>query len=94
MGPRTLPSGAGREMCGPLQLPGPVPRCLAKIGKRTLMRLVQSGTSYLSQDDMRQHFGLGREKQADVVEVYWPDGTTTKLENVRANQIVQIEQPR
>jgi enediyne biosynthesis protein E4 len=66
----------------------------AKSGKRSQMRLVQSGTSYLSQDDLRQHFGLGREKQADVVELYWPDGTTTKLENVRANQIVQIEQPR
>jgi len=66
----------------------------AKAGKRTLMRLVQSGTSYLSQDDMRQHFGLGQEKQADLVEVRWPDGTTTKLENVKANQIVQIEQPR
>jgi hypothetical protein len=66
----------------------------AKVGTRTLMRLVQSGTSYLSQDDMRQHFGLGQEKQADLVEVRWPDGTTTKLENVKANQIVQIEQPR
>ncbi len=66
----------------------------ARAGKRIQMRLVQSGTSYLSQDDTRQHFGLGAEKQADVVEVRWPDGTTTKLENVKANQIVQIEQPR
>jgi hypothetical protein len=65
-----------------------------KAGKRSLMRLVQSGTSYLSQDDMRQHFGLGREAQADALEVRWPDGTTTKLENVKANQIVSVEQPR
>jgi hypothetical protein len=64
----------------------------AKVGKRSLMRLVQSGTSYLSQDDMRQHFGLGWDKQADVVEVRWPDGTTTKRESVKANQIVEIEQ--
>jgi enediyne biosynthesis protein E4 len=66
----------------------------AKAGKRTQMRLVQSGTSYLSQDDMRQHFGLGPEKQVDVVEVRWPDGTTSTLQNVKANQIVQIDQPR
>jgi len=66
----------------------------AKIGKRSQMRLVQSGTSYLSQDDMRQHFGLGQAKQADVVEVRWPDGTTTRLENVRANQIMLVEQAR
>jgi enediyne biosynthesis protein E4 len=56
------------------------------------MRLVQSGTSYLSQDDMRPHFGLGPAKQADSLEVTWPDGTTTRLENVKANQLVTIEQ--
>ena len=63
-----------------------------KAGKLSLMRLVQSGTSYLSQDDMRRHFGLGRETQADSLEVLWPDGTTTKLENVKANQLVEIKQ--
>jgi hypothetical protein len=63
-----------------------------KAGKLTLMRLVQSGTSYLSQDDMRPHFGLGPAKQADSLEVTWPDGTTTRVENVKANQLVTIEQ--
>ncbi len=63
-----------------------------KAGKLGLMRLVQSGTSYLSQDDMRRHFGLGRETQADSLEVLWPDGTTTKLANVKADQVVEIKQ--
>ncbi|HEY2942883.1 MAG TPA: CRTAC1 family protein [Vicinamibacteria bacterium] len=63
-----------------------------KAGKLSLMRLVQSGTSYLSQDDMRRHFGLGAETQADSLEVVWPDGTTTRRENVRANQVVEITQ--
>jgi enediyne biosynthesis protein E4 len=63
-----------------------------KAGKLSLMRLVQSGTSYISQDDMRRHFGLGSEKQADSIEVRWPDGTITKKENVKANQIVEIPQ--
>ena len=57
------------------------------------LRLVQSGTSYLSQDDMRQHFGLGPATQADSLEVRWPDGTTTRLDNVKADQIVAIKQP-
>jgi len=48
-------------------------------GKLKLYRIVQSGTSYLSQDDKRQHFGLGASSQADLVEVRWHDGTTTKL---------------
>jgi hypothetical protein len=56
------------------------------------LRLVQSGTSYLSQDDMRAHFGLGTAAQADSVEVRWPDGALTKLENVKADQVVKIEQ--
>jgi len=63
-----------------------------RAGKLQMMRLVQSGTSYLSQDDMRRHFGLGAATQADALEVLWPDGTTTKLENVKANQLVEIKQ--
>jgi hypothetical protein len=63
-----------------------------KAGKLSLMRLVQSGTSYLSQEDMRRHFGLGAETQADSVEVLWPDGTTSRRENVKANQQIEIRQ--
>lgn len=65
-----------------------------KAGKLGLSRLVQSGTSYISQDDMRLHFGLGDATQAESLEVRWPDGTTTRLENVKADQILEIEQPR
>ena len=63
-----------------------------RAGKLQMMRLVQSGTSYLSQDDMRRHFGLGAATQADALEVLWPDGATTKLENVKANQLLEIKQ--
>jgi hypothetical protein len=64
-----------------------------KAGKLSLKRLVQSGTSYISQDDMRQHFGLGPQAQADVLEVRWPDGTVTRQENVKADRIVEIQMP-
>ena len=66
----------------------------AKTGTVTEMRLVQSGTSYISQNDMRLHFGLGAATQVDVVEVRWPDGKTSKLENVKANQILKVQQPQ
>jgi hypothetical protein len=65
----------------------------AKTGKQTQMRLVQSGSSYLSQDDMRLHFGLGPAPQADVLEVRWPDDTVTRLENVKADQILTVQGP-
>jgi enediyne biosynthesis protein E4 len=65
-----------------------------KAGGATQRRLVQSGTSYLSQDDMRRHFGLGPATAAEWVEVRWPDGTTSRRDDVKSDQTVTIEQPR
>jgi hypothetical protein len=61
-----------------------------RAGTLAQSRLVQSGTSYISQDDMRLHFGVGRASVVDAVEVRWPDGTTTTRERVAANQVVEI----
>jgi hypothetical protein len=41
---------------------------------------------------MRRHFGLGAQTVADSVEVVWPDGTTSHVENVKADQILEIVQ--
>jgi hypothetical protein len=60
-------------------------------GKQTA--LVQSGTGYISQDDKRQHFGLGTATEADV-SVKWPDGTVTTQSAVKANQVVTIKQSK
>ena len=64
-----------------------------KAGPLSMTRYVRSGTSYLSQDDMRQHFGLGDRSQADVVEVRWPDQSLTRLEKVAANRVLVVRQP-
>ncbi len=60
----------------------------------TERRLVQSGTGYLSQDDARLHFGLGPATRVDTLVVTWPDGTTTRRENVAGDQTITIEQTR
>ena len=60
---------------------------------RVQKRLVQSGSSYISQEDKRLHFGLGQAAQVDSLDVLWPDGTTTKMPNVKANQVLNIQQP-
>jgi enediyne biosynthesis protein E4 len=65
----------------------------ARAGGRDQVRLVQSGTSYISQDDMRLHFGLGAAARVEALEVRWPDGTTTRREGIPANQIIEIAQP-
>ena len=64
----------------------------ARIGDTQMSRLIRSGTAYLSQEDMRQHFGLGDAAKVDAVEVQWPDGSTSTVDNVEANQILVIEQ--
>jgi hypothetical protein len=64
-----------------------------RVGALVQQRLVQSGSSYLSQEDKRLHFGLGKAAQVDAIEVVWPDGTTSKMADVKANQIVDVRQP-
>lgn len=66
----------------------------ARVGTATQRRLVQSGSSYISQEDKRLHFGLGKAGEVEALEVTWPDGTATRLQKVAANQILQIDQPR
>jgi hypothetical protein len=61
-------------------------------GGVTQRRLVQSGTSYLSQDDMRAHFGLGAATQVDTIDVRWPDGTTSSMQKVNANRQIEMAQ--
>jgi enediyne biosynthesis protein E4 len=63
-----------------------------KTGAVVQRSLVQSGTSYLSQNDMRQHFGLGIAESADSIEVRWPDGSTSRREGVKADQVIEIVQ--
>ena len=62
-------------------------------GKHIQMDEVHSGTSVMSQSDLRLHFGLGKAETVDLVEVKWP--TTQKIEKftqVKANQILTIRE--
>jgi enediyne biosynthesis protein E4 len=63
-----------------------------KAGRLSLLRFVRSGSSYLSQEDMRLHFGLGAASQADSLEVRWSDDTITRLSSVKLDRILTIEQ--
>ena len=54
---------------------------------------VRSGSSVMSQSDLRLHFGLGKAQIVDLIEVKWP--TTQKIESflkVKANQILTIRE--
>lgn len=56
-------------------------------GELTQIREVKSGSGYLSQNDMRLHFGLGDVKQIDTVMVRWLCGQLQTLQDVRTNQV-------
>lgn len=55
-------------------------------------RDVQSGSSYLAQNDLRAHFGLGAAARVDRLEVHWPGGTTDVAEHIPANHIITLRQ--
>ncbi len=56
----------------------------------TQSRLVQSGASYLSQNEMRQHFGLAGAVAAERIEIQWPGGGVTALRDVPANRLLVV----
>lgn len=64
----------------------------ARAGEQQWTRLVQSGTSYLSQHDVVQHFGLGPVRQLDSLRVQWPDGSATESQNVAVDRSIVVEQ--
>jgi enediyne biosynthesis protein E4 len=51
---------------------------------------VHGGGSYLSQNDLRLHFGLGIVRNIDSVEVRWPNGNVEKLKDITADRIYTI----
>ena len=67
-------------------------RVTLKAGAQLQFQEVTSQSSYYSHNDHRLHFGLGQNKQADVIEIIWPSGDREVLNNVSANKIVSIKE--
>ena len=65
-------------------------RVKVKTGNLIQIREVRSGSSYLSQNDMRLHFGLGKHRQIDRIEIHWPSGLQEQLEGIEVNQILTL----
>jgi hypothetical protein len=51
---------------------------------------IRSGGSYLSQNDVRVHFGLGKSTKADSIEIHWLSGKTEILKDVPADKFYSI----
>ena len=61
-------------------------------GGRTQVAEVRSGSSYLSHNDIRVHFGLGDGDRIDRVRVHWPNSAMQEFTNLTADRFVTIRE--
>jgi hypothetical protein len=81
---RTVGSRSNRDGIGA--------RLKLSVGGKILVREVKAGSSYLAQNDLRVHFGLGKARKADRMEIRWPGGPVEVIENIEANRILTVRE--
>ena len=63
-----------------------------QVGGQKQVNEVRSGSSFMSQNDLRLHFGLGSAREVDRIEVFWPGGKPETFEKIPLNQFLTIVQ--
>jgi enediyne biosynthesis protein E4 len=81
---RTLGTKSNRDGIGA--------RIRVKTPTRALVDEVRSGSSYISNSDMRVHFGLAKSEKIDWVEVRWLSGLTERFSNLGVDQIHTLKE--
>jgi hypothetical protein len=59
-------------------------------GGMTQTEEVHSGGSYLSQNDLRVHFGLGSAVKIDTLEIRWPSGKVETIKDLAADKFYSV----
>ena len=67
-------------------------KILLKSANTTQVQEVYAGESYMSANGFIVEFGLGKATKVDMIQVIWSNGKTQTLQNVSANQKIQIIQ--
>ncbi len=67
-------------------------KIILKAGDLSLYKEVRSGASYLSQSDLRVHFGLEKRTEIDTLEIHWQSGHIERFSNLKSNQILRIKE--
>jgi hypothetical protein len=67
-------------------------RVKATAGNLVQTSEVRSGGSYLSQNDLRIHFGLGSKDRVDKVEILWPTGKTETLTGLAVDHFYDVKE--
>jgi hypothetical protein len=61
-------------------------------GDLTQLDEVRSGDSYISQSDLRLHFGLEKRAKIDLIEIRWPSGAVDKINNAQVNKVLTVKE--
>ena len=61
---------------------------------RVLTSHVTASVGFLSSSDRRVHFGLAGERLISKLEIRWPCGAVQELHNIKADQILKVDEPR
>ena len=67
-------------------------RIRVKTGTRIFIDEVRSGSSFISNNDMRVHFGLGAATKMDWIEIRWPSGVLEKFDNLPIDTIHTLKE--
>jgi enediyne biosynthesis protein E4 len=67
-------------------------RLRASAGDLVQQDEVRSGGSYLSQSDLRIHFGLANHEKVDKLEIFWPSGKVETLTNLGADRFYILKE--
>src|SRR6185503_19380915 len=67
-------------------------RVTIQLHGRSSMAEVHGGGSYLSQSDLRVHFGLGQQSRVEAVDVAWPSGRRERVGPLEADASVTIKE--
>ena len=95
--PRLLRNdGGNRNNWLQIQLPANAIGARVKVtaGGITQMQEVRSGDGYLSQHELKLHFGIGTHNLVDSVEVRWQNGAKQNLSDVSVNNVIVLEENR
>ena len=85
IGVKSNRSGIGARIKCVTRVPGE-PRLHAQIDE------VRSGGGYISQSDLRVHFGLGKVEHVEVLEIRWPSGQVDTLKNLVADRLYYVKE--
>lgn len=62
-------------------------------GKKQLQE-VSGGSGFAAQNDLRLHFGLGKNPQIEKAVIHWPSGRVQTLDGLKPDQLYHVKEPQ